>query len=258
MHPMRELFSPDRSRGFLPRMDARVKLILTLAVVVGVVASSRAGLPAGVLTACLVMAVASRSPVKLMARRLVGPVGFAVMVCVLRAFMVGKTPLAGFDVGRWHLVMSREGTIEGAMIGLRVMASVSAMLILCAVTPVHEMMAVLKWGRVPEGWVEVAMLMYRYIFALFDQAGSVWAAQKIRMGYGGLGRSLTSMGDLAGVVTLRAIDQADKTHEAMIARGYHGSLHISPLAAMRKRDAVLTIAGVLIVVGALGLTEGWL
>ena len=58
------------------------------------------------------------------------------------------------------------------------------------------------------------------------------SAQKVRLGYSGLRRSLRSMGSLAGIVMLRSLDQAEKTHEAMVARGYRGFLPLPALAGL--------------------------
>ena len=93
------------------------------------------------------------------------------------------------------------------------------------------MLAALRWASVPHTWIEIAMLMYRYLHILFEQAASVVSAQSVRLGYSGLRRSFQSLGSLAGMVILRSLDQAEKSHEAMMARGYRGRL---PLPACRR------------------------
>ena len=126
--------------------------------------------------------------------------------------------------------------MDGGLIASRVLGSVSVIVVLCMVTLAGDIFSALRWARLPRTWVELAMLMYRYIFTLFEQATSVLSAQKIRLGYAGLRRSLRSMGNLGGVVILRSIDQAERTHEAMVARGYEGLLPIPEPPVLSRRD----------------------
>ena len=153
--------------------------------------------------------------------------------------MIGTTPLISFDVGPWQFILTKEGLLDGGLIASRVLGSVSVIVVLCMVTPAGGIFAALRWARLPRTWIELAMLMYRYIFTLFEQATSVLSAQKIRLGYAGLRRSLRSMGNLGGIVLLRSIDQAEKTHEAMVARGYEGLLPMPTPPALRRRDLCL-------------------
>jgi energy-coupling factor transporter transmembrane protein EcfT len=44
-----------------------------------------------------------------------------------------------------------------------------------------------------------------------------------------------------GTVILRSIDQAVRTHEAMTARGYTGSIPFGPMGAMGRRDRWVAI-----------------
>ncbi|MEF8788459.1 MAG: CbiQ family ECF transporter T component, partial [Planctomycetota bacterium] len=91
-----------------------------------------------------------------------------------------------------------------------------------------------------------AMLMYRYIFALLDHAATVYAAQRVRLGYSGLRSSLQCMGLLAGSVVDRSLGQATKTYEALVTRGYTGELPSAPMPSFRTADAaVLAVPGVL-------------
>jgi cobalt/nickel transport system permease protein len=91
--------------------------------------------------------------------------------------------------------------------------------------------------------------MYRYIFILFEQATSVVSAQRVRLGYSSLRQSFRSLGDLSGMVILRSLDQAEKSHEAMIARGYQGTLPLPELVSLSVRQW----SGVALGVTAIGL-----
>ena len=126
--------------------------------------------------------------------------------------------------------------MRGVLLGSRVLGAVSVMLLLSSVTPAYKIFGALRWFHVPEGWVEIALLVYRYTFVLLDQTADIASAQRVRLGYSSLGRSLSSAGVLAGTVVARSMDQAMRTYEAMTLRGYQGRLPMGPLAELKARD----------------------
>jgi cobalt/nickel transport system permease protein len=178
----------------------------------------------------------------------------AVVVGILQTF-TGTQPLCSCRLGPLHLTLTSDGLGAGGMVVARVVGSVSVLIALWAMAPAYGIFAALRWAGVPRTWVEIAMLMHRYTFALLEQAAGVLAAQKVRLGYAGLRQSLGSMGSLAGIVTLRSIDQAEKTHEAMLARGYHDSLQIPALPPLAKRDILLIACSIAIIALAWLITE---
>ena len=242
-------------RNVLARCDVRVKGIVGIAAIVAVVVSTRMAFPLLVWGCCLAILAAARMRPREVLHRLAAPLAVAVPVCLLQGFMTGTTPAMTFDLGPWALVATREGLARGALIGVRVLASMSVILVLCTATPPERLFAALRWARMPKTWVEIAMLMVRYTLALLEQAVAALSAQKIRLGYAGFRRSLRSMGQLAGIVALRSIDQAERTHEAMIARGYRGSLPIPTLPALSPRDRWRIALGVALIASVVLLME---
>jgi cobalt/nickel transport system permease protein len=257
---MRTLFGQGAtvSQNVLWRLDPRVKLVVALAAIVAVVLSTQVILPLAVFAACVGASVALAAPLGLMLHRMAAPVALALLVCVLRALMTAGAPLASLNLGPWTLVLTRAGLVEGGLIASRVLGSVGVIVLLCTFTPAWRIFAALRWAKMPRSLVEIAMMMYRYIFTLFEQCASVHAAQKVRLGHSSAGRALRSMGELAGIVTLRSIDQADKTHEAMVCRGYRGSLQIAPLPALRAGELAAMLAAVAAIVTCFAVAQRFL
>ena len=220
----------------LTRMDPRVKMIIALTLIVSVVSSKQAFFPILAFVSCTAGMLWLRMPLKLVLLRLVMPMGIVLVLVVLQAFLTGATPVASFSLVGWKLVATEEGLMRGVLLGSRVLGAVSAMLLLSSVTPAYKIFSALRWFRVPEGWVEIALLVYRYIFVLLDQTADIASAQRVRLGYSTLGRSLSSAGVLAGTVVARSMDQAMRTYEAMTLRGYQGRLPMGPLAELKARD----------------------
>jgi len=239
----------------LTRVDSRLKLVSALALLAAVLFSTRLALPLAVLLACLAAMLALRLPVRLTLLRLAAPALVVLILMLLQAFMHGATPLWTLTLAGCRFTATKEGVWQGVLLGARVLGAVSVMLLLSSVTPAHHLFHALRWLGVPRTWVEVALLMYRYIFVLLDEAADVATAQRVRLGYAGLSRSLSSLGVLSGTVIVRSLDQSVRTHEAMLLRGYKGSMPFGPLPALGWRKCLLLLLAPLLMAGLFCLAE---
>jgi len=258
MHPTLEAFSDTCAYGdnALTRADARVKLALALAAIAAVLLSGKILLPLTLFGACVAASLVLRVPARVVLWRVAGPLSIAAVMCLLRAFLSHGTPLSHFSIWHWQLTLTREGVAEGILIGARVMGSVSVLILLGSVTPAYKVFGALRWARLPQSLVELALLMYRHIFALLGQLADVHSAQRVRLGYAGFRRSLSSAGNLMGMAILRSLDQADRMHEAMLARGYCGVLPIPVPGPLRRADVLAVAAGLALLAACFLLCEG--
>lgn len=232
--------------NFLRRLDARAKLTIALAAVLAVICSKNPLFPAAVFSASLIGMIFLKMPYRLLLLRITVPLGMAVVLAVLQSLLVGTTPVFVFHIAALKITLWREGLLQGILIGSRVMGATSAVLLLSACTPAYEVFHALRWFRVPQEWVEMAILTYRYTFILLDLTSDIGAAQRLRLGYSRLDRSLASAGALSGMVIIRAVDQALKTHDAMILRGYRGQAVFGPMPALKALDLMI-VTGVVAV-----------
>jgi len=234
--------------NWLSRVDSRTKLVIATTAILCVILSSSPALPVVVFVSCVATTLALRIPARLVALRLAAPMGIVAVLVLLQSFMAGATPLWTITLGAWKLTATREGVQTALLTASRVCGAVSVVLLLSLVTPAHRIFHSLRWFRVPQGWVEIAMLMYRYTFTLLDLTADLTAAQQLRMGYAGVKRSLTSMGTVCGTVIIRSVEQAVHTHEAMILRGYQQQIPFGPMPAMRAKDWLVMGLGAAVLV----------
>jgi cobalt/nickel transport system permease protein len=140
-------------------------------------------------------------------------------------------------------------------IAARGLAAVSVVLLLSSVTPAHRIFHALRALGMPLGWVEIALLMYRYTFAFLELTEDLISAQKVRLGYSGLKRSLSSLTMVAGTVVVGSLDQAERTNEAMVMRGYRGTFPRVPLPSLARRDWFMIGASLAFLTGSFWLIE---
>lgn len=208
----------------LIRFDPRVKLISTLALLVMVISCKGFVFPLLLAALSLGLCLNIGVRIKALLARFAEPFFIAVMVIILKLFFSGAVPLFSFHVFGIDLVGHRDGLLVGLFIASRICGAVSLTALLVFSTTFTELMAALAWLKVPAGFIEVALFAWRYLFALFDDAQVVYAAQKNRLGYAGLLRGMRSFGTLAGALVIKAFDNSQTVTCAMVQRGYDGTM----------------------------------
>ena len=220
----------------LTRVHPCVKVVAAFLTIVALISSSRLLLPALVFSCTFAGMMWIRLPLRCVFGRLAAPLGIVVVLVVLQSLMVGSTPVYSFSFRGWRISVMEEGIRQGLLMGSRALSAVSVVILLSSCTPAHRIFHTLRRLGVPKGWVEVAILMYRYVFIFVDRTAEIMTAQRVRLGYRGIRRSLSSLGMLAGSVLVLSMDQALRTHEAMTVRGYKGTIPFGPMPAMSRRD----------------------
>ena len=167
--------------------------------------------------------VKAKIPQKVYLKALIAPLLFTLPVVPVMAFFFGggevvfKTNLLGFA-----LIATRDGFNLGALVSSRVLAGSASLFFLAFTTPMTEIFGVMRSLRFPPLFVELAMIIYRYIFVLIEEAEQMIFAQEVRLGYSTYKRSFDSFGLLAGNLFIRSWQRGERVFSALEARGYEG------------------------------------
>lgn len=108
---------------------------------------------------------------------------------------------------------------------LRCTVAFLAGLWLIHVLPFPELLATLLRWRCPTLLVGMLAFMYRYIFILWDELARLRNAREARdFGGGTFWMRWSANAQMIGLLLLRAMERAERTHQAMLARGWDGSM----------------------------------
>ncbi len=257
---MFDLFSDiftHRENG-LRRLDARMKFFVVIATLITLILSRGFAYPLIVLTASLLALLAVRIPVRFIAFRLLMPAAIVLVLIGLKALLTHGEPLFRTVLWGVTIAITREGLTSGLSMGARVVAAVTLLILFGSVTPAHSIFHAMRWMRAPREWVELALLMYRYIFVLVETTANMATAQRLRLSYNGVRNSFRSAGVLCGAVMLKSIDQAMKAGEAMELRGHAGAVPLAPLTPLSPPQVTASIGACLLVVSIQGVCEWFL
>lgn len=253
------LFSEDVAAhsGLLQRIDARVKILSVLALLVVTGLMHTLPVLIGLYALTLVLAAGSGLTVRFFVKRVWLFVPIFTGIVVLPATLSVITP--GDVVWTlWHWNgqphgFTEQGLHAAATIITRVATSVSFAVLLTLTTPWARLLAGLRALGVPRVFVLVTGMAYRYLFLLINTVTDMYTARQARTVAGKqssrAGRRVVS----AGVGTLfgKAHQLSEEVHQAMTARGYRGN----PRTLQRSRFGPGELAATLVTlaVGVIGL-----
>jgi cobalt/nickel transport system permease protein len=238
----------------ISRIEARTKIVFVVLALALNLLSPSVYAPLAIAVFCLATLVAIKIPPRLLLLRLTMPLVMAAVVLITQLFFYGTTPLFTVTFLGFNLVGYEEGLVHGLLIMCRVIGGVSLILFLGMSTPAHKLLMAARWFRLPKIFIELSLLIYRYIFVLIEEAISIKDAQRVRLGYGNWRRGMRSVGTLGGILVLRAYDRAERVFAAMIARGYSGALSLSYSEQFGGKDfiaaaALSTVLAIIYLVG---------
>ena len=151
--------------------------------------------------------------------------------------------------GGWLAVLPAAQSLAMLVLS-RALGAVSCLYFLSLSTPLPELLAVLRHAHVPPIVVELAVLIYRYIFILLATFRDMKDSAASRLGYGGLKRSLHTTGLVYGGLLANSFRRAGACFDAMESRCYTGQ--IAFLTPKKKVTAKVFCLLVLPVLGMLG------
>ena len=224
----------------LSQLDPRAKILATLGFIVAVVSFDRyavaALLPFAVFP--VLLAGLAEIPLRVIGRKVLLASPFAVMIGLFNPLLDQQPVLTlyGLEIsGGW---------VSLASLLIRFCLSVAAALVLLASTGFHGVCVGLGRLGAPQVFTTQLLFLHRYALVLGGEAARMGLARELRGG-SGAAMSLGVYGSLLGHLLLRALERAQRIHQAMLSRGFDGALRDNRLLHWRASDwAFLTVCGV--------------
>lgn len=217
--------------SFIHRLDARAKIIATLAFVIVTVSYQKyevaSLLPLAFYPVLLI--AASGVPARYIARKLIFLSPFALMIGLFNP-LLDREPM----LGAFGFAISG-GWISFASIMLKFALTASAALLLISTTSFPAIGEAMVRLRVPRLFVTQLMFVYRYIFVLIEEAMRMARARRLRS-FRGERLTMAQFTELAGVLFIRTYERAERVYQAMLARNYSGTMSTLGSVSMRPAD----------------------
>lgn len=151
------------------------------------------------------------------------------------------------------------GWVSFLSIMLKFFLTITSALLLIATTSFPGICRALQKFGIPDIFISQLLFLYRYIFVLVEEAMKVVRARDMRS-FGKRGKEMKAFTGIVGTLFLRTVERAERIYQAMLSRGFSGTLHAAKPYGFTAADAiflamtftVLYLLRVHDVVGAMG------
>jgi cobalt/nickel transport system permease protein len=218
--------------------DPRALLLATLAYVVVVASFPRDGLSGlAPLTIVAALGVAfAPLPARLLVRRLGMAAPFALMVGLAGPWLERRPAV---QLG--SLVVSA-GWLGFAVIVLKVLLTVTAVLVLTALASSARLSLGLRALGLPVALVTQVVLLGRYLDVVRGEALRMGRARELRSAGSRQARRLAIAASMLGVLLHRSLDRGERIHRAMLVRGFDGIIPSLERLRWRLGDTLLLVS----------------
>ena len=244
------LFAEEIARrpGLLQSLDPRVKVLSLIALLIAVGLSRNLLVIVGLYLVTLILARLSLVPMGFFVKRVWLFMPFFTGIIALPAlFITPGPPLVQLPLG---LVITRTGAQAALFLLMRVSTSVSLGILLILTTPWNTVLKALGVLRMPDVFVLILGMTYRYIYLFLHTADDMFLSRKSRV----VGRlsgaeERRMIAASAGTLLSKSLHLSSEVYLAMQSRGFRDFPRTIDTFKMRRSDW-LAIGGVILIVAA--------
>lgn len=157
------------------------------------------------------------------------PLIFMIMsiLAIIISISTEKTDmLAYFTVGSTYIGISKFGLMNALRILSRSIACLTCVYFLMLTTPFNQLIKVFKKLHIPDNVIEIAMLIYRFIFIFLEEVQEIYKSQEMKLGYMGMRNSYNSLGLLLNMLYKRMMKRYEDMSIALDMKLFDGKFHI--------------------------------
>ena len=233
----RALFAEEISarKGLFQSLDARVKIVSVLVLLISVSLSHSLLVIGSIYVLVFIFAWASAIPASFLIKRVWLALPFFTGLIILPALFITPGPaLLHLPLG---LVITRTGVTAVLFLLFRVSTSVSLTLLLILTTPWNTVLSALSILRVPDVFILILGMTYRYIYLLLHLANDMFLSRKSRV----VGRLTTSenqrmMAAVSATLLSKSLNMSSEVYLAMQSRGFRGTVVTLRPFQMHSKD----------------------
>ncbi len=233
-----------RANGWLQSLDPRAKLVMFLATALAASLSNSLVALLVFYVVLLLVARLSKLPFDFFVKRVwLGIPFFAGVVILPSIFLTPGGHLFDIALGPLRLGPSTASLLSAAVFIMRVGDTVSLAVLLILTTPWSDILKSLQAFRVPQVFILLLSMTYRYIFLFLHTANGMFEARKSRTVGRTTGNEQRSwIGGSMGNLMNRSFKMSNDVYAAMAARGFNGEVRSYNAYHMTRRDWFALVA----------------
>ncbi|MDD1724643.1 MAG: cobalt ECF transporter T component CbiQ [Methanospirillum sp.] len=182
------------------------------------------------------------------------PFGFALLsVLVIILLSGGNEVLWSYTLfSLLPLSVTMESLEKGMLVFFRVFGGMCALYFISLTTPMTDLFGVMRRVKIPDLFIDLSMIIYRFIFIFMGKAHQVHHAQQMRLGYSKPAEAIRSYSMLFGSIFITSWDAGEHYIRAMDCRCYNGRFAklttYNPVEWRTMTGVIVYLTGILILI----------
>ncbi len=245
-------------KGFFQSLDPRIKAVTVLLFIIQILVSRNVLILFCLYALCLLLVCFSRIKLWFFLKRtwlFIPLFSFFIAIPALFSVFTPGQAAFSFSISGFPVVITRQGLASAGMFVMRVIASVSFAVLLSITTRHFELLKVLRLAGIPQIFVMVAGMCYRYVYLFVEIVENMYRAIKSRVGkvpHYKKGQNIVA-GNIA-FLWVRSCQLNEDVYKAMLSRGYRGEPRILDDFRVRVKDWFGLAGGVVLFLFVLYIT----
>lgn len=130
-----------------------------------------------------------------------------------------------FNIGKLFFGISKSGINTALNLFFRALACISATYFIALSTPINQMVFVFKKLHFPVSFIEISVLIYRFINIFLEEFDTMMNAIELKNGRNNFKNSIKSMGILGGAIFFRVMDSYSDWKNVLDVKLYKGDFY---------------------------------
>ncbi len=237
--------------GFLQSLDPRIKSVTLLLFIIQVLFTRSIPTLLIFYALCLLLVLISKIRLGFFLKRTWIFIPLFSLFTALPALFSNFSPgesLAVWNIWGIKLIITQQGLSSALIFVLRVITSVSFVVLLSITTKHFELLKVLRIFKIPQVFVMTLGICYRYVYLFVEIIENTYLAIKSRVGavvHSKMGRKIVSW-NIASLWN-RSVQLNEEVYKAMLSRGYQGETVIWNDFKIKSRDWLWLLVTVIII-----------
>lgn len=238
--------------GFLQSLDPRVKSIIFLLFIIQTLFTRSIPVLIFLYALCLFLALASRINLGFFLKRTWVFIPFFSLFIAVPALFNKISPgeaLAAWNILGFEFIITRQGLGAALVFIMRVVTSVSFIVLLSITTRHFELLRVLRIFRIPQIFVMTLGICYRYIYFFVGMIENTYQAIKSRVGtrvHYKSGQNIVAWN--IAFLWARSFKLNEEIYSAMLSRGYTGEARVLNEFKARLKDWLWLFGATILIV----------
>jgi len=212
------------------------KVIFSLMLILTSAINSNIYLACAIITIVIIITVSgAQIPAKSYAKMILAPVVYLSISILTIIFSFGFSEITDvskfiyiktFDFMNFYIGVASGSIENGLIISFRAVSSIVSMYFLILTTPINQQIKVMKRVKLPNVFIELYVLTYRFIAIFFEEATEIHTAQKMKFGYNNYKNSMNSLAMLAKSLFVRVMIRYKDMESILEIKHFDGNFYI--------------------------------